>query len=131
MMMITEWNTLMSSHITFFFHLRTKPIHITFEKMQWSSQFKHFKNNIMSVLLSSNFIHLNSKNWSTQLFSWRCKKWVGPLIMHDDARVLCLVIINLATVANLRSLHWSLIISLIVNWPKFVSFLYTYLLFWY
>ena len=43
------------------------------------------------------------------------KKRVGPLIMHDDIRVIHLVIITLATVANLRSLDLSLIINLIVD----------------
>ena len=114
----------------FFFFLRIEPIHIRLKNPQWSSRFQHFKNNITSVLLSINFVGLNSNLWSTRLFRRRGQKRVGPLIMHADMRIVHPVIITLATVANPKSLHLSLIINLIVDWSKFESFLYPYLLFW-
>ena len=70
---------------------------------------------------------IGSHNFSAE----GAKKWIGPLIMRDDIRVVHPVIITVATVGNLRSLDLSLIINLIVEWPNFESFLYPYLVFWY
>ena len=115
-MMITGWTVLTSSHVTFFFLSRIQSIHIRFEENVVVQP-------VLSVLISSNFIGLNSDHWSTQFFSWRCQK-TSRSTNYGWWRQSCLpLIITVATAANLRSLDLSLIINLMVDWPKFESFL--------
>ena len=54
---------------------------------------------------------IGSHNFSAE----GAKKWIGPLIIRDDIRVVHPVIITVATVGNLRSLDLSLIINMIVE----------------
>ena len=116
--------------------------HLFFPFKDWANPYKVKKKR--SGLASFNIFKITSHQHPFLQFHWSrfqslvhptfqlvVKKWVGPIIMRDDVTVVHPLINTLATVANLRSLHLSLIINLIVTWPKFEFFLHPYLLFWY
>ena len=131
MMMITGCTTLSSSQVTFFFLLWTESIHVGIKKPSGPPGSDIFK-----ILKHLHFYPPISLVWLKTIgrpnfFAGRCKTWVGPILTCNDTEVFHLVIITLATVANLRSLDLSLIINLNVDRLKLQSLFYPYLAFWY